>query len=242
MEKLMDHTLQRQVARVEEQNAQMASQIAKLTELLEKQMMPVAARPADGVSTIVNSSVTQQHVEQKIHIDKVEIHPWDSSRAVLVDVSDVAAAFAENTRLQEYARLPDHAMVDPEIGPPYVVELFTDLVRRGHADPASRNIYLNPRRADQVLVQLKSGSWEVKTSQDGYRALLDGVAMSVHEITLTYEKRKQLPTGAQNALAMAGLVYDDKPEVIVERAKATLTAHLMNIAPGAKFALLPVKS
>jgi hypothetical protein len=161
----------------------------------------------------------------------IEIHPWDTRRAVLVDVNDIAAAFAENPLLQEYARLSDVAMTDPDIAPPYVTGLLVDMVKRGHADPASRNIYLNPRRADQVLVHLKGGAWKVKTATKGYRALLDGVAMSIHETTLSHEKRKLLPLEAQNALAVAGLLYDEEPEKYVKRAKAALTAHLTNLAP-----------
>jgi hypothetical protein len=56
-------------------------------------------------------------------------------------------------------------------------------------------------------------------------------------VTLAYEKRKQLPLEAQNALAMAGLLYDDEPEEYVRRAKATLAAHLTNLAP----AIAPAK-
>jgi hypothetical protein len=236
MEKLMEHTLQRQVARME-------AQLAELTTLLKGQASTALASltttlHAEGRATIMNGPVTQ--TEQKIHIDKIEIHPWNNSRAVMVGVADVAAAFTENTKLKEYARLTDHEMTDPEIAPPYVTELFTDLIRRGHADPASRNIYLNPRRADQVLVHLKNNSWEVRTAPDGYRALMDGIAVSVHEITLSHEKRKHLPREAQNALAMAGLVYEDEPEAFVERAKGALAAHLANLAPGAQLAILPV--
>jgi hypothetical protein len=167
--------------------------------------------------------VTQQNI-------KIEIKPWDDKRAIAVGVRDIVAAFAENARLQEYARLSDHAFVDPEVAPPFVVELLLDLVRRVHEDPASRNIYLNPRRADQVLVHMKGGTWEVRTAQEGCRALLDGVATSIHEVTLSPEKRKQLPMEAQNALAMAGLMYNDEHETVIELAKAPLVAHLTNLA------------
>lgn len=234
MDKLMDHTLQRQMA-------EMRAQLTELTSLLKGQARIPAGltlagpthQHAEGKATIVNGDVQQtvQQTVQQIHIDKVEIRPWDGARAVDVSVAQMLAAFAENTKLQEYARLPDHSMTDLEIAPPYVAELFTDLVRRSHADPASRNIYLNPRRADQVLVHLTGGTWEVRTALDGYRALLDGVAASVHEVTLAYEKRKLLPLEAQNALAMAGLLYDDEPEAYVERAKGSLAAHLANLAP-----------
>jgi hypothetical protein len=237
MEKLMDHTLQKQVARVEAQNTQMAAHIAELTKLMKEQVSQIvpiksvsaagALQCAESGSTIINGPVTQT----QIHIDKVDIHPWDSFRAVSVDVSVIAAAFTENSLLREYVRLPERSLLDPVIAPPYVTELLTDLVKRGHADPAARNIYLNPRRADQVLIQLKVGGWEVRSAQEGIRALLGGIATSIHEVTLSWEKRKQLPLEAQNALAMAGLLYEEEPEAYVERAKGSLIAHLTNMAP-----------
>jgi hypothetical protein len=231
MEKLMDHTLQKQMAEME---ARMKMQMAEMMQLLKGQVLVPAMSGAGGGSAIVNGSVTVQQTQQmvqQIHIEKVEIHPWDRARAVMVGVPDIAAAFAENTRLQEYARFSDQAMTDKELAPPYVADLLIDLVKRGHADPASRNIYLNPRRADQVLVQLKRGTWEVRSAEEGYRALLDGVALSMHQVTLVYENRKQLPPEAQNALAMAGLMYDDEPEAYVKLARGALAAHLTNLAP-----------
>jgi hypothetical protein len=64
----------------------------------------------------------------------------------------------------------------------------------------------------QVLVQLRDDAWEVREMMAGYYALLDGEVLSLHQVTLTYEQRKQLPQEARNALALAGLRYDDEPE------------------------------
>lgn len=242
MEKLMDHTLQRQLvdqqkqlAGQQKQLAEQSAQLAKLTALLESQLaiVPRGQPPQPGTVTHLGGQAHTIHntVGHSTHIEKIEIRPWDGTRAVAVSVAEIVAAFAENARLQEYVRLPEHSLTDPDIAPPYVTELFTDLIRRGHSDPTTRNIYLNPKRADQVLVHLKEGRWEVKAIQEGIRALLDGVAISIHEVTLTDEKRRQLPMEAQNALAMAGLLYDDEPDEYVKRAKAPMTAHLTNLVP-----------
>jgi hypothetical protein len=48
---------------------------------------------------------------------------------------------------------------------------------------------------------------------------------------MTAAERRQLPLEAQNALSMAGLLYDDEPEEYVRRAKAPMAAHLVNTAP-----------
>jgi hypothetical protein len=55
---------------------------------------------------------------------------------------------------------------------------------------------------------------------------------------MTAAERRQLPLEAQNALSMAGLLYDDEPEEYVRRAKAPMAAHLVNTAPQADIGAL----
>jgi hypothetical protein len=162
--------------------------------------------------------------------NNIVLNAWDSERRIGVDVSHIVAAFAQNARLREYSLMGDHELTDPEIAPPYVMELFMELVKRVHADPATRNVYLNPRRADQALVHMKSGRWEVMSLQEATRLLFDGVAGTIHRVTLSYEERRQLPLEAQNALSISGLLYDDEPDEYVKRAKAPMAAHLQNVA------------
>jgi hypothetical protein len=119
------------------------------------------------------------------------------------------------------------------VGPPspYVAELLMDLTKRAHADPTARNVYLNPKRTDQALVHMTSGKWEVMSLQEATRLIFDGVAKAMVRVTLSNEERWQLPIEAQNALAMAGLLYDDEPEEYAKKAKTPMAAHLTNTAP-----------
>jgi len=226
MDKLMEHTLQRQLTGLEDK-------LARLTALLEKQLtpadtpQPLGVARVENVNQVIAGSVT--NVQQMINIV-----PWDGERRIDVDVTQMAAAFAENARLKEYASLDDRQRTDPDLAPPYVAELFMDLVKRGHTDPASRNVYLNPRRADQALVHLKCGRWEVVPLQEATRLLFDGVAQTIHQVVLSNEERKQLPMEAQNALSLAGLMYGDGPDEYVKRARAPMSAHLANTAPRGK--------
>ena len=125
----------------------------------------------------------------------------------------------------------DHQITDPKVAPPYVVELLMDLVRRGHADPAARNVHLNPRRADQALVHMTSGQWEVIPLAEAARFLFDGVAATVHSVAISDAEAQSLPLEARSALAAAGMLYEEEPEVYVTRAKGPLAAHLSNMAP-----------
>jgi hypothetical protein len=230
MDKLMEHTLQRQLAEMREQMGKMATLLEQKLTLVPAAGGQLAAPglqqnaiKAGDQATINTGTITNNTV--------INITPWDGERCISVGVKQVAAAFLENARLKEYSKLEEHQLTDPEIAPPYVTELLTDLARRAHADPAARNVYLNPKRADQVLVYLKTEKWEVRPLEEATRMLLDGVAASIHRITLSDAERRQLPLEAQNALSMAGLVYEDERDEYVKRAKGPLTAHLANTRP-----------
>jgi hypothetical protein len=243
MDKLMEHTLQRQLAEVKAQSVEQNAKIDRLTLLLEQQLtlVPAPASQRNHVpnnSPSVNNSPAIKAGDQAMintgtinNNTVINITPWDGERCISVGVKQVAAAFLENARLKEYSRLEEHQLTDPDIAPPYVTELLTDLARRAHADPAARNVYLNPKRADQVLVYLKTEKWEVRPLEEATRMLFDGVAASIHRITLSDAERRQLPLEAQNALSMAGLVYEDERDEYVKRAKAPMAAHLANTRP-----------
>jgi hypothetical protein len=232
MAKLADHTLQRQM---EEQGRQMAGMMAMLERLAEGSALsiPGAAVGAAPAALVVNGPLIdarQQMVNAPVTVNVSA--PWDSDRRLNIGVKDMIAAFAENPRLREFAKLSDHEMANHEIGGPFVVELFMDLVRRAHADPTMRNVYLNPRRTDQVLVYHDGGHWEVFPLPDSIRLLLDGVSEKIRPIILTPGLCGQLPLEAQNALAMAGMLYEETPDAYARRARGLMSAHLANMAPG----------
>jgi hypothetical protein len=261
MEKLADFSLQRQLAELKQDQAMSRARDDRMTMLLEKQQAmlmalmtgegrlaieaaaaPVLAdsalRPIGAAAQINNGPVVNntdarvvnniQHVVNQVQI----IAPWDSDKRLNLGVKDMIAAFSENARLREFASLPDHEMADPEIGGPFVLELFMDLVRRAHSDPMVRNVYLNPRRTDQALVYHNAGKWEVFPLPETIRLLLDGVSEKIRPIILTPGLCGQLPLEAQNALAIAGMLYEEAPDKYARKARGLMSAHLANMAPG----------
>ena len=233
MEKLLDHTLQRQLAEMEQKQN---TKIDELTALVRQLAVtsPGQALAVAHAGQVINSAgpvVNIQNTSTQVS-NHITIVPWDGERRIGVGLGEIKAAFAENARLQEYASYGDHELTDPEIAPPYVTDLLMDLVKRAHtADPASRNIYLNPRRADQVLVHMKNGRWEVMALAEATRLLFDGVAAGIHKVALSSAEAKALPIEAQNALAMAGMLYEEEPDAYVKRARGQMSAHLENMAP-----------
>ncbi len=80
---------------------------------------------------------------------------------------------------------------------------------------------------------MKSGRWEVMPLADATRLLFDGVAETIHKVAINHAEKKALPLEAQNALTLAGMLYEEKPDAYVKRAKGQMSAHLTNMAPSA---------
>lgn len=244
MEKLVEHTLIRQLAEQTAKVDALQTQMTELASLLKNQLelVPAAAAAPGGenpprIAVTGAGQVNLGPVQNTTNLDirvsqQITIIPWDGDKRIDVGVDQIAAAFAENKLLKEYAAWGDHELADPDRAPPYVTELLMDLVKRGHANPATRNVYLNPRRADQVLVHLKSGTWEILPLANASRLLLDGVAQTIYRVTLSDTERVQLPLEAQNALALARMMYGGEPEAYVDRVRVPMSAHLANTAPG----------
>jgi hypothetical protein len=206
MDKLFEHTLQRQLATQD-------TKINKLTEMVEKLAATANVQYTTNIS--------------------ISINPWDGASRIILTAEQMAAAVAENSRIQEYACLGDHAMTDPDVAPPYVSDLFMELTKRAHSTPEARNVYLNPRRADQVLVHMAAGNWEVLTLTDATQEIFDSLAGRIHRVILTDVERKKLPREAQNALSYAEMLYRVEPAEYVRAARAPMMAHLQNTTPAA---------
>jgi hypothetical protein len=184
------------------------------------------------VQNINNTGVVQNNVASvtnNITIQSaVNITPWDSDEYITVSLADILAAFAENPKLRQYLHMDDFELTDFEKAPPYVIELFIELVLRAHLLEMARNICLNPSRADQVLVRMKTGSWDVAPLNDSIEHLFNGVAKRLHQITITNEERTKLPYDIQNAISMCEMMYRDHPDVYIKMAKEVIVAHLTN--------------
>ena len=231
MEKLMDHTIQQQLAAVQKQVAEQGTQVAELTSLLKDQLALVPRGPAaktvnhvamvNGPVTMVNANITQ--------IGQINFRSWKGDR-IVIPAEILTAAFTENPRLIEYCRMNDEERTDTEKAAPYVLEALVDLVRRAHAsDPAARNIYLSPNRADQVMVY--NETWEVLTLVNAVRDLFDSVAGNIHRIIVTDVERRKLPLDVQSAASWVPNLYEASPEKFVEKARKPLSAHLANNVP-----------
>ena len=231
MEKLMEHTIQRQLA-------VQGAQLARVTELLERQLTLTPGQPApvgqqiaqriEGPAQVNAGPVTNASSVTNNNITQINIRSWSSEEKIVIPIAMLRAAFTENPRLVEYCRLGDYERVDAERAIPYVLEALLDLVRRAHAaDPASRNVYLNPGRADQVMV-FDEIAWKVITLLEATQALLDSAAVGVRRATLSSESFRELPFDVQASAACIPALYEDEREEYIARAKSSMAAHLTN--------------
>jgi hypothetical protein len=240
MEKLLEHTLQRQMT---EQNAKIdaqSAQIAELTSLLKGQLTLVPQCPAisatnvevqnKAVTTVNTGSMTNNTNITNV-TQNITIHPWSGESPVVIPASMLREAFTTNPRLIEYCRFSDAERVDAELAAPYALEALMDLVKRAHADPAARNVYLNPKRADQVLV-FDESAWAVLPLVEAIRALFDSVAGTILQIMRTDADLRSLPLDVQASASWVPLLYKEEPEKYVAKAKPRMAAHLTNTSPG----------
>jgi hypothetical protein len=242
MAKLMDKTLQGQMEKLQAQNAVLQQQVSELSSLVRHQLTLTGAGGTPGAATTINNlwaapQTTNIGIVQNVQFNIVG---FDRDDRIYIPVALVKAAFTENPRLVEYCRMSDDERVDAERAAPYVLEALVDLIRRAHRDPVYRNIYLDPRRADQVMVcldeegpgQKDAKKWEVRSLVEAIRLLFDGVADNLHKILITDRERAQLPFDVQSAASWVPNLYEDEPERFVKDGKAPMAAHLANTRPG----------
>lgn len=245
---LADRTIQRQLA---EQAAQIAAQAQQIAALAEQ----VNAAPHVTVNNlnIANDNGTVAAMTGGVigggnavggapAAPRPMVRPWGSD--LNVTAADIDRIFAESRALTQYARMAPHIQVDRgHIG--YAVEALMSVVRRAHEDPVGRNVYINPRRSDQVLVLMATGAWAVRTLEDATAALCDGAAVAVNAIVLKHTGNPTLVectvAGAVAGAAAANIprLYWSDRDGCVRLARRPMEAHLANTAPEPGHGVLP---
>jgi hypothetical protein len=214
MEALYRHTVQKN----EEQKGEIAD--------LKRMMGQLLARQASAESqhvTINNTYNTQNNII---------IQPWHRAEdRIVIPASMLRAAFTENPKLVEYCRMKAAQQADKNEAMPYVIEALMDLVKRAHKEPAARNAYLSPSRADMVMV-FDEATWKVIPLMEAIQAILDSVALQIKNIVRLDDAPKLL-LGAYDPVATMTLIYNCHSDTdnYAEQAKSRMVAHLMNNAP-----------
>lgn len=133
--------------------------------------------------------------------------------------------------LRKFREMPMCDQMSPDIAPPYVLRSLLETVRSAHQDPAYRNVYLNPKRADQVLVCIDRGGefcWEVREVAEATRVLFNAATERMTTVTTNHEARERLPKEFQDVVAWVPILYNYEPERYVEDSRKAMMALLEN--------------
>ncbi len=160
------------------------------------------------------------------NITNIDLRSWSGDDRIVIPTAMLRAAFTENTRLTEYCHMGDMEKAEITTAEPYILEALMDLVKRAHVDPSARNIYLNPKRADQVMV-FDEKTWKVETLTDATRSLFDSVAGDVRKMMY----KDDLSMHLKGAACFVPQLYNQEPERFIKKARAPMAAHLSNTAP-----------
>jgi len=227
----------------------------KLATMLMAALVPMG----DNVNVVLNNVVNNvqniqnhnvlngvlnnvQNIQNNNVQNTIVIIPWDSENRIRISPEDIIAAFKENGKLREFENFDSGQMTDPAVSSSHIAELYVDLIKRIHQDPCARNIYLNPRRADQVMVYRSRGTWDVECLHTASEQLLDGVASSMNRIALYPTGNVTLSSSTRNAVAIAKMMYDSDHAEYLAKVKAPLVAHLSNTAPPANTIVIAAKN
>jgi hypothetical protein len=232
MEKLVERALQKQLAALELQNAEQNAKIDRLAALVELRVLGGTAVNQTGTHATAIGTQNVTNVTQSV-TQVLYLRPWCEDM-MYIPVELLVEVFTTSPRAAAYCALDVEKMADPEAAAPYVLEVLLEFVKRAHADPAARNVHLNPRRADQVLVYAaEAGStWKTITLVDAIRALFDGVASGLQRaVNNNGQALRALPFGIQCAATTIPSMYWGEPDKYVAKARAPMAAHLTNTAP-----------
>lgn len=239
-----------------QQVAKQAAELERMAALLDKLVLDPQSlqthTETGGTRTMIHNygavatgPITVNNVKNVNNVI-VMIRPFDNKAPLLLPVSAVVEAFTENQKLAEYCGLSDDDKTDADKARPYVLEALVDLVKRAHQSPESRNVHLNPQRADQVMVRIRDETaarpeegatpdihrqWEVRPLSDIVQLLFDGIAAELQHMILSNSDRSQLPFAVQSAASWVPSLYKCDREHYVHAGKGPIAAHLRNTMP-----------
>lgn len=187
-----------------------------------------AAVAAGAPATVVQVNNT---VNNTVNNVQVSIRPWGAEAGRIEITAKLLNEVFEGSRvLRDYCGMKFRDQMDENTAMSYVVEGMVELARRAHAEPEARNIYLNPRRSDQVLVYDGAG-WRALALTEGVRRAFDEIGEGVRGVVLSDKLRAELTPDVETGVTGVHMVYGAAPERVALEARGQMAAHLTNMAP-----------
>jgi len=180
-----------------------------------------------GSQTNVTTNVTNNHIT-------IQPRPWPQREPLCISVDMLRSAFLTNPRLVEFTHLSAGDIFTAEKAAPYVADVLTELVCRAQAqDPTTWNAYLDPKRADQVLVL--DTTWRAIPLVEAIRSLFDEVSAGLRKVSLNNAQQMSLRLPDQlampkitSAVSTVPIFYDLDPDKHTRAAARQMSAHFEN--------------
>jgi hypothetical protein len=205
---------------------------------LELQPHPIDATHPAAPTTVVNNINVVALTQNTTNVTNVvvELRPWATRGQLCITAEMLKETFVANPTLRAYAQQEIAEMYDAEKAAPFVQEALQELVVRAQAaDPASRNVHLNPARSDQVLVY-DANCWRVRTLVEAIQAMFDDVALGIKKTMAAEAGRVALQLPAipiypklHVAAGNVPLLYEQDRSRYIKSAKQQMTAHLSDM-------------
>ena len=177
--------------------------------------MQIAGRPNEEKIATVSKTV---HIDNSVNtiINNVTIVPWGTP--LTMTDADVDAAMSRLSNMIEAPALPE------------MVAVLMEIVKRAHVPLDSRNVHLNPKRADQALA-LSATGWAALPLSEATQVLFDGASARIEKPVA-----RGAPHQAQRVVLPSA--YRVERDGAVQIGMRPMEAHLANLAPGGPGPLL----
>jgi hypothetical protein len=205
---------------------------ARLIESLRQQIEALTRQVAGAYSPTFQQTIIAGTIVQKpVTINNCTINAWNSKDRLVVSLDLLKAAFRENVLLREYSESPEKNRLDPAFMTRYVLEALMAVIRQAHSSPDSRNIRLNPSRADQVQVLVREGAerWEILSLIEAVRLLFREAAGRITSLAKTAEAHRDLAPAEQIASLLLPQEYQRQPDKYEREGKGRMAAHLASL-------------
>jgi hypothetical protein len=141
----------------------------------------------------------------------------------------IKTVFETSGSAQKFIGLSYDGKCDTVSGAPCVTDILMEIIRAGHADPAARNVFLSPNRADQTLIW-QADAWVVYPLPQTLRDMGSGVRRGLSELMPT-EGFRGLPPAIQDSVGVIPTIVDSEFEYFMSQLRTPLSAHLVAIRP-----------
>lgn len=262
MELLFEHTLQRQLEEQRSETESLRREVSELSSLLRQQLLAVKGGGLGSAQQVNIGQQNNTNTNMTVNVDARRQYVLRSFKSAPEDGGPIAVTLEQvrelfigpgaHPALKAWMETPSGERL--RMGEDIVqkaADALVAMIQALHAQPEQRNIFLNPKRADQVLVFEEAPgcdaenphSWTVMPLREAILRLCDGLAHRLTEDVLRSsddpKKVNALCGGPghdvwhrvemQDGVGSLPLTWQGRRDECAEKARPGLAAHLQTL-------------